>query len=114
MASLFVAVGCWLGLDARAETGWSQCWQHLAPPASRDVGDQRKYAPDRAIDLLHAAIDVTPHFKERSLDAQVTLRFKPIAKPFAELKLDAVDLQVSEVSSTEASRAGRPRWTKSS
>lgn len=102
MVSLFVAVGCLLGLDARAEAGWSQCRQHLAPPASRDVGDHRKYAPDRAIDSLHLAIDVTPHFKERSLDARVTLRFKPIAKPLAELKLDAVDLQVSEVTATEA------------
>jgi aminopeptidase N len=61
----------------------------------------RKYAPDREIDILHLALDVTPNFRERSVSGQTTLRFKPIAKPLGELRLDAVDLSIASVSSSE-------------
>lgn len=88
-------------LGARAESGWERCRQHLAAPTGAESAEQRKYAPDREIDILHLALDLTPHFQERSLDGQATLRFKPIAKPFSELKLNAVDLQVSEVTASE-------------
>jgi aminopeptidase N len=69
--------------------------------ATPDSSDYRKYAPDREIDIEHLTLDVIPDFKQRTVNGSATWKFKPIAKPFAELKLDAVDLSVASVSSTE-------------
>jgi hypothetical protein len=38
---------------------------------------------------VHLALDVTPDFKARSVAGQATIRFKPIARPLEQLKLDA-------------------------
>ena len=73
----------------------------VAAPATPDSPDYRKYAPDREIDILHLVLDVTPDFKQRTVAGSATWKFKPIAKPFAELKLDAVELTVASVTSTE-------------
>ena len=103
MKSLFcgwVTLGLALVL-ARAEMGELYCRQHHAlAPTDVSVTD-RKYAPSRQIDILHLAIDVTPDFKQRSVEAETTIRFKPIAKPLSELRLDAVDLTVSKVGSSD-------------
>ena len=69
----------------------------FAPP---DAAEQRRYAPSREIDILHLALEVTPDFKQRSIEGKVTLKFKPIAQPFPELKLDGIDLTVHSVDST--------------
>jgi aminopeptidase N len=61
----------------------------------------RQYAPDREIDILNLALDVTPDFTKRTVAGQAVLRFQPIAKPLSELKLDAVDLNVQSVTATE-------------
>src|ERR1041385_6190425 len=70
----------------------------FAPP---DSPDHRKYAPDRDVEVLHLALDVTPDFKLRTVASKATWQFKPILKPVSELKLDAVDLSVQSVSSKE-------------
>lgn len=69
--------------------------------AGPDSPDYRKYAPDREIDILHLTLDVTPDFKARTVTGSATWKFKPIARPFAEMKLDGVNLTVSSVASTE-------------
>src|SRR5437867_3545998 len=74
---------------------WSQAW--MAPPVS---STSRKYAPDREVDVQHLALDVTPDFKERSVQGEATLRFKPNSRPLRELKLDAIDLAVESVNSS--------------
>src|SRR5882762_6816235 len=85
-----------------AESELLQCGQARAWLAAvADSPDYLKYAPSREIDILHLALEVTPDFKARTVSGKVTLRFKPIAKPFAELKLDGIDLAVSAVTSTE-------------
>ncbi len=61
---------------------------------------ERKYAPDRKVDILHITIDVTPDFKQRTVDGTTTIKFAPIAKPLYELRLDAYDLLVSSVKSS--------------
>ncbi|HXG46536.1 MAG TPA: M1 family aminopeptidase [Methylomirabilota bacterium] len=71
---------------------------HLAPP---DSSDHRKYAPDREIDILHFALDVTPDWTNRAVAGTATLQFKPIAQPLEELQLDGIDLEVEAVSATE-------------
>lgn len=74
----------------------------FAPPES---SQHRKYAPDREIDILHLALDVTPDFLQRTMAGQVTIRFKPMAKPLLELRLDAVDLAVRSVTSGDKIQA---------
>jgi aminopeptidase N len=70
-------------------------------PAALDSPDYRKYAPDREIDILHLTLDVTPDFKERTVAGSANWKFKAIARPLAELKLDAIELTVASVTSTE-------------
>jgi aminopeptidase N len=60
-----------------------------------------QYAPSREIDILHLKLDVTPDFEQRTVSGTATFTFKPIAKPLEELSLDAVDLSVASVTSTE-------------
>jgi aminopeptidase N len=91
----------WFALSkAEAEFEVIQCRQSQAVLAAPDSADYRKYAPSREIDIMHLAIDVTPDFKQRTIAGKVTLKFKPIAKPIQELRLDAVDLNVSSAAST--------------
>jgi aminopeptidase N len=67
-----------------------------------DSSDQRKYAPDREIDILNLALDITPDFTRRTISGKATLSFQPIAKPLSELRLDAVELDIQSVTATEA------------
>ena len=60
---------------------------------------ERRYAPDRDADILHITIDVTPDFQQRTVAGTTTIRFAPMAKPLTELRLDAIDLDVSSVTS---------------
>jgi aminopeptidase N len=69
--------------------------------APSDSPDSRKYAPDRDVQVLHLAIDVTPDFQRRTIAAKTTLRFRPNVKPVQEIKLDAIDLSVQSVNATE-------------
>jgi len=75
------------------------CFTAVASAAG--AGDEnvveRKYAPDRTVDVEHIIIDVTPDFNNRSVEAVTTLSFKPIAQPLSELKLDMYDLLISSV-----------------
>lgn len=77
------------------------CAKTFAAAAPMDSADHRKYAPDRKVDILHLALDVTPDFKQRTLVGKATLTFKPIAKPLDQLTLDAIDLTIESVTSTE-------------
>jgi len=59
-----------------------------------------QYAPDREADILHIMIDVTPDFKNRTIAGTTTIKFAPISRPLTEFRLDAVDLDVSSVTSS--------------
>ena len=59
-----------------------------------------QYAPDREADILHITIDVTPNFKNRTIAGTTMIKFAPISNPLTELRLDAVDLDVSSVTSS--------------
>ena len=65
--------------------------------APGDVPAPSHYAPDRAVQILHLQIDVTPDFARRTIAGKVVYRLKPIAQPVTELQLDAVDLNVTAV-----------------
>jgi aminopeptidase N len=74
----------------------------FAPSSSPDF---LKYAPDRDVQMLHLALDLTPDFSRRTIQGAATLRFKPLVNPVAEIKLDAVELSVDSVTSSEAIEA---------
>jgi len=74
----------------------------LAPTGSPD---HRQYAPDREVQILHLALDVTPDFKQRTIEAKAALRFTPVAFPTREIRLDAVDLDVHSVTASEPIQA---------
>jgi aminopeptidase N len=78
---------------------------YCAAAQSKSKTIERKYAPDRKADILHITIDVTPDFKSRTVAGTTTIKFVPIAKPLTELRLDAIDLSVSSVT-TSADMAG--------
>jgi aminopeptidase N len=98
---LALVVACRLAAVARAESESLICHHFHAAPPPIDSPDYRKYAPDRTVDILHLSLDVTPDFKLRTITGKATLRFKPIAKALEEIRLDAVDLMVESVTSTE-------------
>jgi aminopeptidase N len=71
-----------------------------AAPQEESEIPKRRYAPDRVADILHITIDVTPDFKARTVSGTTAIKFTPIAKPLTELRLDAIDLDVSSVTSS--------------
>ena len=79
-----------------------QCRKSAAFLTAPDSSDYRKYAPSRQINILHVALDVTPDFTNHTVAGKTTITFKPIAKPLEKLSLDAVDLTVISVTSSEA------------
>ena len=98
-------VGVWLLAIALQGGAWAeenaQCactarWPTIVPGA----GGEAKYAPDCLIEIARLALDVTPDFERRTIAAEAAFQFKPVAKPLAELRFDAVDLVVESVTSS--------------
>ena len=89
------------------ESGSLQCWKAARFLAPVDSPDHRKYAPDRAVKISHLALDITPDFPRRRFVGSVVLQFQPNVEPLPELTLDAVDLAIRSVSSSEEIRS----WT---
>jgi aminopeptidase N len=89
--------------DSVEESDLLQCgWLVRAPGQNSGTYVEQKYAPDRRVDILHVAIDITPDFKARTIKGVTSIRFAPIARGLEELSLDAMDLRVSSVSATAA------------
>src|SRR5690349_23328762 len=87
--------------SAETETETIQCLKSSTFLAPADSPDHLKYAPDREVQVLHLALEVTPDFKQRTVAGKAVWQFKPLIKPLRELRLDAVDLTVESVTSTE-------------
>jgi aminopeptidase N len=104
--------GCFLGLlimsvlpalaYAAGDDTETQCLKSASFFAPTEVGADFKYPPDRAVQVSHLALDLTPDFKQRTFQGQEIFQFKPNGKPVQELSLDAVDLAIISVTSTEA------------
>jgi aminopeptidase N len=85
------------------ESDLLQCARLTRAPEQRgDSYVEPKYAPDRMVDVLHVAIDITPDFKARTIRGVTSIRFAPIARKLEEFSLDAIDLRVSSVSANTA------------
>jgi len=82
-----------------ARMSWIISFVFLLSIVSTAIAEPQ-YAPDREADILHITIDVTPDFKTRTVAGTTTIKFAPISKPLTELRLNAVDLDVSTVTSS--------------
>src|SRR5438045_9209843 len=82
-----------------------ECLKSATFLAPIDSSAHRKYAPDPEVDVLHLALEVTPDFKQRTVEGEAKLKFRVNARPVAELRLDGVDLAVSAITSTEKIKA---------
>src|SRR5881394_4380798 len=79
---------------SETETATLECRKSSTFLAPIDSPDYRRYAPDREVEVLHLALDVTPDFQKRTVEGKAIWIFKPIAKPLTEITLDAVDLSI--------------------
>ena len=86
------------GVSAATATGCIKFASFLAPTEARD---QRNYPPDLEVNVSHLALDLTPDFKQRTFEGTAIFQFKANGKPVRELTLDAVDLTILSVKSTE-------------
>jgi aminopeptidase N len=103
---LFLAGVLAAALSARANTAVQETHycRFCAPspaPLSVESPLYRKYAPDKRVEVQHLELDITPDFQKRTLTGSATLRFQPIGKPLDELRLDAIDLSVHSITSSE-------------
>src|SRR5579859_3740293 len=87
------------------ELGFIECLKGASFFAPIDSPDYRKYAPDRDVEVMHLALDVTPDFKQRTVAGTAVWKFKPLIKPTDEIKLDAVELVIESVTATEKIQA---------
>src|SRR5580658_7822698 len=76
---------------------------HPGGPETRPVA--RQYAPDRNSGFVHMSLDLTPDFQQRTIAGEVTFTFKPIDKPLAEMDLNAADMTIASVESSEKIQA---------
>jgi aminopeptidase N len=77
-----------------------QCYRSTLSATQGEAGvPAPQYAPDREADILHITIDVTPDFQTRTVAGTTSIKFAPIVKPLTELKLNAIDLDVSSITS---------------
>jgi aminopeptidase N len=86
---------------ADTDTDALTCTKSASFLAPTNAEGERNYAPDRDVQVIHLALDLTPDFKRRTIRGSVTLRFKPLILPVRELKLDAVELNIASVTATE-------------
>jgi len=80
------------------------CDQHHAHHDDKNAEStpkDRKYAPDRQVDVLRIKIDVTPDFDKQTIAGETTLTFAPISKPVRQLRLDATRLRISAVAGSQ-------------
>ena len=103
--ALVVGLACLLVAGARADAAAIRCVKSASFLAPVDSPDYRKYAPDRTIQTVHLALEVTPDFKQRTITATAALRFRAVVKPFQELTLDAVNLNVRSLTASEKVQA---------
>jgi aminopeptidase N len=109
--------GCVAGILAlglvwvsNAADGIGEAWERV--DAARWVGvekavESRRYAPDRDEQVLHLRLEITPDFQKREIEGRAAYKLRPFVKPLAEVRLDAVDMVISKVTSSEPIRAWR-------
>ena len=101
IAQLPTLLALTLGATAFANEIELICHNHQRFLAPVDSPEHRKYAPTRDVDFLHLKLDITPSFEQKTVSGTTTLQFKPISRPISVLKLNATELTVHSVSSSQ-------------
>ncbi|MCA9260003.1 MAG: HEAT repeat domain-containing protein [Planctomycetales bacterium] len=105
---VFVLIAC---VGASLQGGVSVAAEHvhvcrycsrLAVGSDDADSSERKYAPDRLVDVLHIHLDVTPDFEKQTVSGTATIRFTPISRSLRTLRLDGERLEVAAVRGTRA------------
>ncbi len=65
-------------------------------------GSTARYGPDKTVDVLHIALDLTPDLDAATLTASCTTTVEALDDDVAALRLDAVDLHVRAVHARDA------------
>lgn len=92
---------------AAAESDFlGRCEKGVLMPSGLTPVAGRKYARDRAADVKHLSLEVTPDFTRRSVEGNVSITFTPVARPLTTLELDAVDLRIDAVAGSGAAVSG--------
>jgi aminopeptidase N len=76
---------------------------HGGPGESHPI--TRQYAADRDAGFLHMGLDITPDFQQCTIAGEVVYSFKPMAKPLAEMELNAAEMTLDAVESSEKIQA---------
>ena len=76
-------------------------WLALSVPAA-DAPRPRQYLPERVVDVEHLALDITPDFRHRTIAGDAWLRFRVLLEPLRTLRLDAVELRITNVTASVA------------
>jgi aminopeptidase N len=86
-------------LEARAAFSELYCAgiRRAAAPATAESSDYLKFAPERRVDILNLALDITPDFQHETISGEATFTFKPILKPLRQWKLDAEELAIASI-----------------
>jgi aminopeptidase N len=77
-----------------------ECYKSARFLAPLDSPDYRKYAPDRDVQMNHLALDITPDFTNRTIGGEAQLTFSATAKPVSQVRLDSVDLDIDQITSS--------------
>ena len=91
-----------LTLSAPAETLEQQaiyCSKHGHFLQDATMLDAQRYAPSRLVDILHVRLHVTPDFEARTVEGSTEITFQPISQKVEHLTLDAVDLDIRNITS---------------
>lgn len=97
-------------LEARSADSLNQEWycahghiHTMSALAAKNAGNPefRKYAPSKYADYTRLKLEITPDFKENSITGIATIDLVPIGFPMKQLKLNGVELDVSEVVSNK-------------
>jgi aminopeptidase N len=101
--SLYVIVVCMGAASVHSATDVAgiECFKSAGFFAPAGGAADRNYPPDRAVKVSHLALDLTPDFKQRTFQGQEIFQFKANGKPVQELSLDAVEMTILSVTSTE-------------
>lgn len=97
--SIVSILACGFATECSAKEEVHASLDYLSAPAELEPEPvaEINYAPDRKADIEHLALDVTPNFEKRTVTGTASFTFSPIGKPLDEMRLDAIDLTVEDV-----------------
>ena len=89
-------------LEERYFGGASQAGREVA--TAPELLEQKRYAPDKAADILHIKIELSFDLASRGINGRCTTTFAPLSDGLSKLELDCAELAVDAVADGEGRR----------